>query len=253
MSCHHQHHSHQHHDGPPIPTNASQSLLCQIDLLNLSALNIKQPNDKIKLIFQKSANDDPHSKYNISEYVSSDLDSQIILKIPFNANVKLFSIILRTNGSSKKCPKTIKFFKNRLDLDFDTIDNVKPLYEVTHPLLGYLDNNLNADEAIDENDLTFVEHYLSRRLFTGLTHLTIYFQNSYSDNDDSDSTSNLESDSQDSDSDDEEDLTMYYIELRGDSTALTKNPVITIYEAAANPTDHKAFIKDTKFNSQSNY
>lgn len=224
-SCEHEHHHSGHgHDGhddhhlshvAPIPTNESQSLRQYIDVFKLTGLNIAQPNDKIQKVFK-----DGDNKYQVSDYIESDADAQFILNIPFTGNVKLYSIILRTNGEAANCPKTIKLFKNKTNLDFDNINDTKPTYKIEQPQVGHL-----GDENVDDVDeSSFVEHYLPRNLFQSTTQLSLFVENNWED--------------------DEDELTkVYYIEIRGMFTSpLSKDPVITLYESAANPADHKNLL-----------
>ena len=226
MSCEDEHHNHGNGSGhnhgsghghlhvAPIPTNESQSLLSKIDLPHATALNLANPPDDLQKIFRSQ-----EDKYKLKPIIKTDCDPQIIINIPFlNGSVKLFSLILRTNGD-KYCPKTIKVWKNDKTIDFDNAHSKKPTYTITHPQVGVM---LNDDEDVPdvlEDDGDFVEHYLPRHIFTGVQQLTLFIDDIYDD--------------------DEDESHLHYIELRGEFTELTKDPVITLYELAANPTDHK--------------
>lgn len=227
-SCENEHHhhaghgdhgddNHDHSHVAPIPTSEAQSLRQFIDVYKLTGLNIAQPNDKLQKVFK-----DQDSKYQVSDYIESDADAQFILNIPFTGNVKLYSIILRTNGAPENCPKTIKLFKNKTNLDFDNVNDTKPTYKFEQPQIGHLGEE-NGD---DLDDSTFVEHYLPRNLFQSTTQLSLFIENNWED--------------------DEDELTkVYYIELRGLFTSpLSKDPIITLYESAANPADHKNLLAD---------
>ncbi|KAI5951794.1 hypothetical protein KGF54_004869 [Candida jiufengensis] len=216
MSCEDEHHNHNHHNGSshqhiaPIPTTTSQSLNSKIDLYKVSALNLQNPPDQLQKLFK-----DQEHKFEIHPTIKSDCDEQLIINIPFlNGSVKLYSLILRTNGESY-CPKTIKLYKNDKTIDFDNIDSKKPIQEITHPQIGIADDEIS--DVID-SESTFIEHFLQRHKFTGVQQLTIYIQNIYED---------------------EDQCQFHSIELRGEFTELNKDPIITIYESAANPADHK--------------
>lgn len=224
MSCEHEHHhgghgGHDHDDDhshvAPIPTNESQSLRQYIDVYKLTGLNIAQPNDKLQKVFKEQ-----ESKFQVSDYIESDADAQFILNIPFTGNVKIYSIILRTGGEASNCPKTIKIFKNKTNLDFDNVNDSKPTFKIEHPQVGHL----GEDEAEDTDESSFVEHYLPRNLFQSTTQLSLFIENNWED--------------------DEDELTkIYYIEIRGAFTSpLSKDPIITLYESAANPADHKNLL-----------
>lgn len=172
-------------------------------------------------------NDD---KYQTKPIVKSDCDAQLIIHIPFvNVSVKLFSIILRTNGESY-CPKTIRIWKNDRTIDFDSAVAKRPTFTINHPLIGLSDS---ADDDEDEfpdvvqSDNEFVEHFLPRHVFTGVQHLTLFIEDIHGD---------------------EDELHLHNIELRGEYNELSKDPVVTLYELAANPADHKNLTAEESSN-----
>ncbi|KAF3987981.1 hypothetical protein FT663_04208 [Candidozyma haemuli var. vulneris] len=227
MSCENEHfhgHSHSHggDDGgddhvPPIPTSVATSLNSKVDLPHVTALNLENKPDDLQKLFKNG-----NSRYSLKPIIKSDADEQLILHIPFlNGSVKLHSIIIRSNGD-KYCPKTIKVWKNNRDIDFDNVESVKPLHSLEHPNVGV---NYNEDSDCEEevpesleDDADFVEHHVPRHIFTGIQHLTLFFKDIYGD---------------------EEQVHLHSIELRGEFTELSKDPVITLYESAPNPADHK--------------
>lgn len=226
MSCEHEH-SHSHGGGhgsgagghdhshvAPIPTNSAQSLWRKIDHPHITALSMLNPREDIQKLFKS-----PENRYSTKPIIKSDCDAQLIIHIPFvNCNVKLFSIIIRSNGESY-CPKTIRLWKNDAAIDFDTAVSKRPLFTIEHPRVGLADFEEEDDlDDVVESESTFVEHFLPRHVLTGVQHLTIFVEDIHGD---------------------EEELHLHSIELRGEFTELTKDPVITLYELAANPADHK--------------
>lgn len=226
MSCEHEHtHGHGGHDEhgghgendghshvAPVPTSASQSLLSKVDIPHVRALNMANPPEEVQKLF-KTQND----KYRLKPVVRSDCDAQLILHIPFvNSSVKLHSLILRTNGD-KYCPKTIKLWKNDKAIDFDNCTLKRPTWTLKHPLVGVAYND-DVPEILESDD-SFVEHYLPRHLFTGVQHLTVFVEDIHDDS--------------------EDESHLHYVELRGEASELLKDPVITLYELAPNPADHK--------------
>lgn len=214
---HHSHgHSHSHGSGddhiPPTPTSAVQNLREYVDFDRLTALNSQQTNEELQFVFRA-----PNDRFSVHGVIESDSDSQLILNIPFTGNVKLYSLILRTHSDPAHCPRTVKLFKNNRSLDFDNVSDTKPQLQVDQPLVGV--QEANNDEE------TFVEHHLPRSQFQSTHHLTIFFENNWED--------------------DDETIKVFYIELRGVYTsALSKDPVIALYESAANPSDHKNMLQE---------
>ncbi|WLF77568.1 hypothetical protein PVL30_001286 [Lodderomyces elongisporus] len=238
MSCENEHyhgHGHNHnHDGhdhdhvAPIPTLSSQSLNSKVDLDKVSALNMANPKSDLARIF-KSA----ETKYEVKPVIRSDCDEQLIIIIPFlNGSVKLYSLILRTNGE-EYCPKVIKLFKNDTSIDFDNLEGKKPTQTINHPQIGLATDIDDEDgqQTVVESEDTFVEHYLSRPKFTGVEQLTLVVESIH---DESEDQSRIHS-----------------IELRGEFTELNRDPVVTLYEQAANPADHKT--TETRLENQNQF
>ncbi|KAK7206586.1 galactose-binding domain-like protein [Myxozyma melibiosi] len=150
-------------------------------------------------------------RYDTTKILESDADEQLIMFIPFTGMVKLYSLLLRTAPTSS-APRTLKLFKNRTDVDFSIAEDLKADEQLEH-------NNSIAD---------IVEYPLKRAIFSNVKSLTLFVQDNYGD-----------------------DVSMIsYIGLRGEWKELSKDPVITIYEAAANPADHKNLVGAENFMSE---
>ncbi|KAK9451257.1 galactose-binding domain-like protein [Limtongia smithiae] len=152
-------------------------------------------------------------RYDTTKILTSDADEQVILHIPFTGLVKLYSILIRSY-SDDTAPRTIKLFKNRPDLDFSVASDLQPSETLTHV----------------ENVGDIVEYQLKRAVFSNVESLTFFVEDNY----DADVT------------------TILYIGLRGEWKHLSREPVITIYEAAANPRDHKSVVQSEKYISEFN-
>lgn len=217
MSCENEHHHLHGDDGhddhvAPNPTSRAQLLNSKVNLPHVTAFNLANPKDDLAKLFKLESN-----RYELKPVIKSDADEQLILHIPFlNGSVKLHSVILRTNGDLF-CPKTIQMWKNNPAIDFDSVEQFKPNFVVSHPHVGVAYNDDEVPEIL-ESDADFVEHHLPRHIFTGVQHLTLFFKDIFGD---------------------EEETHLHLIELRGEFTELTKDPVIAIYESAANPADHQ--------------
>lgn len=216
MPCEDEHsHLHLHDDHvAPEPTSSAQLLNLKVSLFQLAALNCQNEIGDVRQLFKNSS-----TRFDLKPVVKSDADEQLILHIPFlNGSVKLHSIILRTNGD-KYCPRNIKLWKNSRHIDFDNVNDVKPTFTVTNPHMGVPYND-GEDEIPDlvVSLADFVEHNLPRHIFTGVQVLTLFIENIYGD---------------------EDECHLHLIELRGEFTELSRDPVITLYELAANPADHQ--------------
>lgn len=137
--------------------------------------------------------------------------------------VKLHSILIRTTAD-ESAPQTIKLFKNRDDLDFGTASDLQPVTTLTHPEGVGADpeasNNATLGTSADLDAEGIVEYAVNRAKFSNITSLTMYISENYG----------------------EDTTKILYIGLRGEWTKMSKNPVITMYEAAANPKDHKNLV-----------
>lgn len=103
-------------------------------------------------------------------------------------------------------PKTLKVFLNRDDIDFSTASELPPT------------QTLELSSTSDVQELP-----VKRALFNTTRSLTLFFEDNFGDG--------------------EEDVTrISYLAFKGEFMKLSKEPVSFLYEAAANPADHKAII-----------
>ncbi|KAJ8062356.1 hypothetical protein OCU04_008900 [Sclerotinia nivalis] len=138
--------------------------------------------------------------------LESDADEQLLMHIPFTGQVKLHSILLRTSNS-ESAPKTLKVFINRDDLDFSTASDLQPTQE------------FQLSQTSEIQDIG-----VKRALFGKVQNLTLFVEDNYG-----------------------EDVSrICYVGLKGDWMQLGKAPTNILYEAAANPNDHK--VKGTSAN-----
>lgn len=223
-NCEEEHYEHDHiHDHTaPIPTNPNQSLYAQIDTSKVLCLNAVARGIPPHTDFSRAFLKPQDRRFDCSLYLESDADCQLVVHVPFVGNCKLFSIILRTNKTDPglSSPKTIKLFKNyNQSIDFDTLSSSDADIQIQHPEdVGITGTFFN------DNEDTFVEHFLPRRVFQNCSALTLFFENNWS-------------------GDNDEHCILYYLEVRGEFTGrLTPHngaPVSTVYEAAPNPLDHQ--------------
>ncbi|KAJ3219060.1 hypothetical protein HK099_004827 [Clydaea vesicula] len=144
----------------------------------------------------------PNSAKKIFKTWDERFDQSHILESDVDeSSVKLKGISI-LGGPSESSPMKMKAFINREDIDFDTCESIK------------------ADQEWDlvENDnLSLLEYETRVSKFTSLRNLTLYF----SENNGAETTK------------------ISYIGLKGEFKVLNKDPIITVYELAANPADHK--------------
>ncbi|GAA6063140.1 hypothetical protein JCM10212_001188 [Sporobolomyces blumeae] len=131
------------------------------------------------------------------EWLESDADEQLILRIPFTGSVKLRSILIKA-GPGGFTPDKMQVFANR-QLDFDEATST----EVT--------------QSFDVAATNQVAEYVVRPAkFPSVTSLTLFFPSNHG----------------------EDTTRISFVGFRGEYTPLKRDPIITVYEAQANPADH---------------
>ena len=152
-------------------------------------------------------------RLNDTPILNSDADEQLLMHIPFAGSCKLYSIIIRTSDTPS-APKTLKLYRNRGDLDFSSATDLKPTQTIEVP---------RTNEV--------AEIPLNRAQWNMTTSIDLFFEDNHSDG--------------------EEDVTtVSYLGFKGDFMPLNREPVNVLYEAAANPADHKMIQGLTNSNTQ---
>ncbi|CUS13441.1 unnamed protein product [Tuber aestivum] len=144
--------------------------------------------------------------------VESDADEELLI---FVGLVKLHSILIGADPGVS-APKTLKLFSNRDDMDFSSAGDTQAVQALDLPM------------PPPGNDRV-MEIPVKRALFNNTRSLTLFFENNYSDG--------------------EEFTQISYLGFKGDWTELKKEHVVTLYEAAANPADHKSLVPGAKYGS----
>jgi hypothetical protein len=133
----------------------------------------------------------------------------VLINVRFTSQIKLHSILIRTSPSAS-APKTLHLFINRDDIDFAAAEELDPVQTLELSQTGELQ-----------------EVPVRRALFGKVQRLVLFFPDNFGDGD--------------------EDVTrVSYIGFKGEWTQLGRAPANIIYEAAAQPGDHK--IKGTSVN-----
>ncbi|WEW55681.1 hypothetical protein PRK78_001114 [Emydomyces testavorans] len=203
---HHHHHHHGHndrdHDHSDDLTPAFQShLYKQIDFDGIVTLNESEPKAGAAIVKKTWA-----QRLDEKPELESDVDEQLLMYIPFTGQVKLHSFLIYS-APTASAPKTVKLFRNRLDLDFSTASDLQATQTLTVP------------QTLTGSDADVLEIPLNRAHWNTTTSITLFFEDNWSGG--------------------EEDVTKVgYIGFKGHFMALNREPVTVLYEAAANPRDH---------------
>ncbi|KAH5125983.1 hypothetical protein HBI73_099610 [Parastagonospora nodorum] len=137
--------------------------------------------------------------------LKSSADEQLLMIVPFTGQVRLHSILIRTSPSPS-CPKTLKVFLSADAMDFDTASDATPTQE------------LSISQTSEVQEIP-----VKRAHFNTTRSLALFFEDNWS-------------------AGEEEETRISYLAFKGDFMKLNKEPVSVMYEAAANPSDHKSIV-----------
>ncbi|KAI0028976.1 galactose-binding domain-like protein [Vararia minispora EC-137] len=145
-----------------------------------------------------------HERTDETKFVESDADDQLILRVPFTGSVKLRSLLLKT-GPADLTPTKVALFPNIESFDFSDLADREPTHQ--HPVAQSRDVG---------------EYALKPAKFSSVSTITLFFPAAQGG-----------------------DVTrVYYVGFLGQFTQHRVAPIITVYEAQANPADHQK-IKGT--------
>ncbi|KAF9650240.1 DUF1000-domain-containing protein [Thelephora ganbajun] len=134
-----------------------------------------------------------------ASYLESDADDQLILRVPFTGSVKLRALLLKA-GPGDKTPLKVSLFANENNIDFDDIADKAPTQEFDVP------------QGRDVG-----EYQVRAAKFVNISSITVFFPASQG----------------------AEETRVYYLGFLGQWSEKKEDPVITVYEAQANPADHE--------------
>ncbi|KAH6999905.1 PITH domain-containing protein [Ilyonectria destructans] len=198
----HDHHEHDHSDD--ITPAVQFSLYSQINFDRVITLNEAQ-RDVGQAVVKKTWQE----RLSVEPELASDVDEQLLMTVPFTAQIKLHSILIRTSPSPS-APKTLHVFINRDDLDFAAAEESDPV------------QTLELSQTSELQEIP-----VRRALFGKVQQLVLFFPDNFGDGD--------------------EDVTrISYLGFKGEWTQLGRAPTNILYEAAAQPGDHK--LKGTGIN-----
>ncbi|KAI8069381.1 galactose-binding domain-like protein [Gongronella butleri] len=141
-----------------------------------------------------------HERMDNDKFVESDADEQLLIYVPFTGIVKLRTICLRTDRGDE-APSSMKVFVNRDDMDFDAAESYTPV---------------QTWDLVHQND-DVAEYQTRITKFTNVRNLTLFFPDNFGAD-----TSIIR-----------------YLGFKGEWSEMKRDPIITVYEANANPADHK--------------
>ncbi|KAF2729747.1 DUF1000-domain-containing protein [Polyplosphaeria fusca] len=212
MSHHHDHHhhhddehaeAHNHvHDHSEDITPALQNLLYEQIDFSKLVTLNEEASNSGRHICQKTWT----QRLDPEPELQSSADEQILMIVPFTGQVRLHSLLLRTSPSPSS-PRTLKIFVNPdPSLDFDAATETPPT------------QTLSISQTSDIQEIP-----VKRVLFNTTRSLGLFFEDNWGGG--------------------EEDVTrVAYLGFKGDFMKLNKEPVNVLYEAAANPGDHKSIV-----------
>jgi hypothetical protein len=142
-------------------------------------------------------------RLSLTPELKSSADEQLLMIVPFTGQVRLHSILIRASASPA-CPKTLKVFVNEPGMDFDTAAEK------------------DATQVLEISQTNEVQEIPVKRVhFNSTRNLALFFEDNWSNGE-------------------EDETRITYLAFKGDFMKLNKEPVSVLYEAAANPADHKA-------------
>lgn len=196
-------HDHDEHDHSDDITPALQNqIYSQIDFSAINTLNESVPRSGAAIV-QKSWT----QRLDAEPELKSDADEQLLMTIPFTAQIRLHSILIRTSNSAS-APLTLKVHVNRADLDFSSASDLQPT------------QTLSLAQTSEVQEVP-----LRRALFNTTRSLTLFFEDNWS-------------------AGEEDETRVCYLGFKGEWMKLSREPVSVLYEAAARPADHK--VKGTE-------
>ncbi|KAI9019763.1 galactose-binding domain-like protein [Hyaloraphidium curvatum] len=148
-------------------------------------------------------------RFDRTRFVESDADSQLLFHVPFTGLVKLKSICI-LGGPGESTPSRVSLFINNESLDFTSVEDTTP------------DQEFALLSSVPEGETPW--YWTKVANFKSVRHLTIFIPENYGGEDEATRVS--------------------YIGLRGEFETYHRDPIITVYEAFANPADHRVRNKN---------
>ncbi|KAF8736592.1 hypothetical protein AX14_014326 [Amanita brunnescens Koide BX004] len=142
-----------------------------------------------------------HQRMDESLYIESEADDEIIVRVPFTGSVRLRAILLKA-GPAPHTPSKVLLFANDMNLDFDDAADRVPTQEV----------NIVETRQVGE-------YAIKTAKFSNVSSISLYFPSRGPDCTDT--------------------TRIYYLGFLGYWSERKDKPVITVYEAQPNISDHE--------------
>ncbi|KAG6032106.1 hypothetical protein E4U41_007309, partial [Claviceps citrina] len=202
--CHDEHASHGGHDehdhSDDITPALQSSLYQQILFDDITTLN-ESRRDAGKAIVKKTWAE----RLQVEPELESYADEQLLMTVPFAAQVKLHSILIRTSPSPC-APKTLHLLVNHDNLDFAAAEDLDPV------------QTIELSQTSDVQEIP-----VRRALFGRVQRLVLFFVDNFAGEGGGEGQVSRIS----------------YLGFRGEWTRLGRAPANILYEAAPQPGDHK--------------
>ncbi|KAI0750030.1 galactose-binding domain-like protein [Daedaleopsis nitida] len=124
--CHDESHHHDHDHGLPENVGHRDNLFSRIDRGNVVAMNAEEPGKGPEVIKPWD------QRLDEEQFLESDADDQMIIRVPFTGAVKLRALLLKA-GPADQTPAKVALFPNAPNMDFSDIADKKPVQEFTIP------------------------------------------------------------------------------------------------------------------------
>ncbi|KAJ8488115.1 hypothetical protein ONZ45_g14073 [Pleurotus djamor] len=140
-----------------------------------------------------------HERLDETKFLRSEDDDQLIVRIPFLSGVKVRSLLIKA-GPSEHTPSKVSMYTDNSVLSFDDVSDKDPVQEI---------------DLVQTREVA--EYPLRTAKFSNISSVTLFFPASQG----------------------AENIQLYYIGFLGTWTQHKGAPVVTVYEAQANPADHE--------------
>ncbi|CUA68505.1 PITH domain-containing protein 1 [Mus musculus] [Rhizoctonia solani] len=143
-----------------------------------------------------------HERLDETKWLESDSDDQLILRIPFTGSVKLRGLLLKT-GPGDQTAQKVSLFPNTDNLDFSDANESEPT---------------QSFDVVQSREVG--QYSVKPGKFSNCESLTLFFPAAQGG----------------------DTLRIYYIGLLGEWSEIKRDAIVTVYEAQANPADHKKIV-----------